>query len=410
MHTQSVAGSTSLRALDALNFFLADVRDGVGPYLAIYLLASRSWSAGDIGIAMASMSVATLLAQTPAGALVDAVAARRLLMGLASTVVAVACVMMTWFEGLWPVVIAQAMIGVAVAVLAPGVAAITLGLVGYRGLSRRTGRNEAFNHAGNIAAAVCAGLIGHYVAREGIFYLVAVFALFSVVSIACVKPDEIDVRLARGEQAGHDEGPGRLAALLADRRVLVLAAAVTLFHFANAAMLPLVGQYLSLGRNSAASLYMSACIIVAQLVMIPVAVAAGRLAERWGRRPVFMIGFAALPLRGVAYALSDHPVWLVAVQMLDGIGAGVFGVLIVLMVSDLTRGTGRFNVTQGALATATGLGAAASNLSAGFIVERFGYGATFCMLAGVAAVALSVFALGVPETATPVVAGPTHTR
>lgn len=384
-----------------MNFFLADVRDGVGPYLAIYLLASKSWSAGDIGIAMSAMGLATLVAQTPAGALIDAVKARRALMAGASIMVAVACVVMTRFDGLVPIVMAQAMIGVAVAVLAPGVAALTLGMVGYKRFSGRTGRNEAFNHAGNVAAAICAGVIGHFIAREGIFYLVAVFALFSVASILAMRPVDIDPNLARGHDdadTGDQANGSKLAALLADRRVLMLTAAVTLFHFANAAMLPLVGQYLSLGKSSGASLYMSACIIVAQLVMIPVAIGAGRLADIWGRRPVFLIGFAALPLRGMAYALSDHPVWLIAVQVLDGVGAGIFGVLIVLVVSDLTRGTGRFNLTQGAIATAVSLGAAISNLSAGFVVDAVGYAATFCVLAAIALVALAVFAWGMPET------------
>lgn len=398
------ASPRSLRALDAMNFFLADVRDGVGPYLAIYLLASKSWSAGDIGIAMSAMGIATLIAQTPAGALIDAVNARRALMAASSLMVAVACVVMTRFDGLVPIVMAQAMIGAAVAVLAPGVAALTLGMVGYKGFSRRTGRNEAFNHAGNVAAAICAGLIGHFIAREGIFYLVAVFALFSVASIIAMRPRDIDPGLARGHEGSQSEpaggvGEGKLAALLADRRVLMLTAAVTLFHFANAAMLPLVGQYLSIGKSSGASLYMSACIIVAQLVMIPVAIWAGRVADLWGRRPVFLIGFAVLPLRGVAYALSDHPAWLIGVQVLDGIGAGIFGVLVVLMVSDLTRGTGRFNVTQGAIATAVSLGAAISNLSAGFVVDAVGYAATFCVLAAIAVAALVVFAWGVAETA-----------
>lgn len=398
-HASTDASSQSRRALDALNFFLADVRDGVGPYLAIYLLASRSWSAGDVGVAMSAMGIATLIAQTPAGALVDAINARRALMALSAFAVAAACVAMTWFHGLWPIVAAQAVIGIAVSVLAPGVAALTLGMVGYRGLSARQGRNQAFNHAGNITAAVCAGLIGHYIAREGIFYLVAVFALFSVFAILRVRPRDVDPQLARGESDGGDPAPvGRLSAVLADRRVLMLTAAVTLFHFANAAMLPLVGQYLSIDRNSGASLYMSACIIVAQMVMIPVALGAGRLAERWGRRPVFLIGFAALPLRGIAYTLSDNPLWLVAVQMLDGVGAGIFGVLIVLVVSDLTRGTGRFNVTQGAVATAISLGAALSNLCAGFVVDATGYAMTFGLLAMVALAALVVFALGVPET------------
>ena len=145
---------------------------------------------------------------------------------------------------------------------------------------------------------------------------------------------------------------------------------------------------------------MSACIIVAQLVMIPVALAASRLAASWGRKPVFLIGFAVLPVRGLLYCLSINPFYLVAVQLLDGIGAGIFGVVSVLVVADLTKGTGRFNLTQGALATATGVGAGLSNLVAGFVVKGAGFDAGFIMLAAIAAVGTVFFALVMPETRT----------
>ncbi len=163
-------------------------------------------------------------------------------------------------------------------------------------------------------------------------------------------------------------------------------------------MLPLVGQQLSEGKASGASLYMSACIIVAQLVMIPVASLAGQFASSWGRRAIFLIAFAVLPIRGVLYTLSDNPYFLVSVQVLDGVAAGIFGVLWVLIVADLTKGTGRFNFVQGAIGTATGIGASLSTLIAGFIVKAAGYDAAFLTLAGIAGVALFVFGLAMPET------------
>jgi MFS family permease len=186
--------------------------------------------------------------------------------------------------------------------------------------------------------------------------------------------------------------------LLARPELLIFALAVTLFHFANAAMLPLAGQLLSTGKTTGASLYMSACIIAAQLVMIPVAALAGTFADRWGRKPVFLIGFAALPIRGCLYTFSDDPVYIVMVQLLDGIGAGIFGVLWVTVVADLTKGTGRYNVTLGAIATAQSIGAALSNLAAGYVVQLWGYPTAFLSLAGVAAMALFLFYWAMPET------------
>ncbi len=186
--------------------------------------------------------------------------------------------------------------------------------------------------------------------------------------------------------------------MLAHREILIFALSVTLFHFANAAMLPLAGHLLWQGKATGASLYMSACIIAAQLVMIPVAVFAGAQADRWGRKPIFLIGFGVLPIRGFLYTLCDDPFFIVAVQLLDGIGAGIFGVLWVTVVADLTKGTGRYNLTLGAIATAQSIGAALSNVVAGYVVNAWGYYAGFLMLAGIAACALTIFYWSMPET------------
>lgn len=396
----------SLRGLDALNFFLADVRDGLGPYLGIYLLATHNWDAASIGVAMSASTFAGVVAQTPAGWLIDRLRQKRFLIAICSLIIAVGCVAMVIKTNMTSVIFSQIVIGVAAALIAPAVAAVTLGLVGHRRLERRVGRNEAFNHAGNVAAAALAGLLGHYVGREYIFYLVAAMAVASIVSILFVNGSEINHDVARGaaekptdsKQQPDKSDVSSIKALFKDRRVLIFAVAVTLFHFANAAMLPLVGQTLADGKDTGASLYMSACIITAQLVMIPVSAYAGRAAGTRGRKPVFLIAFLALPLRGVLYTMSDNPYFLVSVQILDGVAAGIFGVLMLIIIADLTRGTGRFNLAQGAIGTAVGLGASLSNVVAGYVVNRAGYDAGFLMLSGVALIALLIFWFFVPET------------
>lgn len=395
----------SLRALDFLNVFLADVRDGVGPYLGIYLKSSHNWNPAEIGMATAASSIATVIAQTPAGALIDRLRQKRMLIVVAAVVVSIGCMSIALLPA-FPVIIAcQVLIGGAAAVFPPAIAAITLGLVGHRRLDRRVGRNQSFNHAGNLLAAALAGLIGQFVAPKGIFFLVAVMAIGSAISVLMIREKEIDHELARGatddeeddRQEHHLEG---ILQLLSDRRILFFALAVILFHFANAAMLPLVGQLLARGGQGTGidgTVYMSACIIIAQLVMIGSANIAGRLAEA-GRKRVFLISFVVLPIRGVLYTVWHNPFFLVSVQILDGVAGGIFGVVSILMVADLTKGTGRFNLTQGMLATSVGIGASLSNVLAGFVAKNAGYNASFLMLAAIATLALAVFWFLVPET------------
>jgi predicted MFS family arabinose efflux permease len=394
----------SLRSLDFLNIFLADVRDGVGPYLAIYLQASRGWNPANIGLAMSAMGIATVVAQTPAGAIIDRLRHKRLAIMFAAVLVAVGCVAIVNSPTLSVIIAAQALIGVAAAIFPPAIAAITLGMVGHKRLDRRVGRNESFNHAGNVMAAALAGIIGHYIAREGIFYLVAAMAIASIIAVWQIRERDIDPDLASGKSTEAVEAKAlpqkqnsSITLLFGDRRLLFFALSAVLFHFANAAMLPLVGQKLADGKATGASLYMSACIIAAQLVMVPVSTWAGRVAHS-GRKPIFLLAFAVLPIRGVLYSFSANPYFLVAVQLLDGIGAGIFGVVSVLIIADLTKGTGRFNLTLGAVATAVGIGASLSNLLTGLIVQRAGYDAGFLSLAAIAVAALVVFWQFVPET------------
>ncbi|WP_312772795.1 MFS transporter [Pseudomonas rhodesiae] len=388
-------------SLDSLNFFLADVRDGLGPYLAIYLLAVHKWDPASIGVVMTLAGIAALLTQGPAGALIDRTRSKRAVIAVAALLVTGSCVLLPFVSSFSLVALTQAASAVAASVFAPAISAISLGITGPRAFTRRTGRNETFNHAGNAVAALLAGGLAYLFGPVVVFYLMAFMALASIVAVSCVSAAAIDHEVARGFDPAHHhdhEQPSGIKVLLSNRPLLLFAICCALFHLANAAMLPLVSQKLSQINLHMATPLTSACIVAAQVVMVPMAWLVGSKADVWGRKPLLILGFVILPLRGVLYTLSNDPYWLVAVQMLDGIGAGIFGALFPVIVKDLTQGTGRFNVSLGALSTVFGLGAALSNSLAGFVVQQAGYNAAFLTLAGVAAVALALLWLAMPET------------
>ena len=397
------------RSLDALNFFLADVRDGLGPYLAVYLLSMQHWNEAQIGIVMSIGGLAGIVAQTPAGALIDVTRAKRGLVALAAAVVTAGTLLFVLLPSFWPVAILQAVVHATAAIFVPAVAAISLGIVGHSRFARRTGRNEAFNHAGNVCAAALAGGTAYLWGPAVVFYLLAAMALGSIASALMIPARTIDHALARGlddeGQGGHDH-PSGFQILLACRPLLVFAACAVLFHLANAAMLPLVGQKLALQDRNLGTTLMSACIVAAQAVMVPMAMLVGAKADSWGRKRLFLAGFLILPIRGVLYTLSDDPYWLVAVQLLDGVGAGLYGALLPLIVSDLMQGTGRFNVALGAASAAQGIGASLSTAIGGIVVVNYGYSPAFLTLAAIATAGLSLFWFAMPETLTMKGAGP----
>jgi len=235
-----------------------------------------------------------------------------------------------------------------------------------------------------------------------VFWVLAVMAASSVAATLRIPRDAIDHDVARGMDHAPGEPhtePSRITVLLHNRRLMIFGAAVVAFHFANAAMLPLVGQLLALHNKDVGTALMAVCIIAAQVVMVPVAYLAGAKADSWGRKPIFLTGFAVLAVRGFLYTLSGNSYWLVGVQLLDGVGAGIFGALFPLVVQDVTHGTGRFNVSLGAITAATGIGAAVSNLVAGSIVVAAGYNAAFMSLGAIAGAGLALYLFAMPETA-----------
>jgi MFS family permease len=392
----------SLRGLDGLNFLMADVQGGLGPYLSVFLKGSEHWGAGQIGLVMAVGSIATAVCQVPAGLLVDSLRIKRTLVAVSGLLIAASCLLIGYFPALGTVIAAQVTLGAASAVIAPALAALSLGIVGQRLLPARISRNEGFNHGGNFVAASLAGGLGQYVGFQWIFYLVCLFAMGSAAVCLLIDPREIDHERARGgESAAPDGTQGALPFrdLLRRRDLLVFLASVVLFHFGNAAMLPLAGQVLAQKHPGSDALALSVCIIAAQLVMIGVAWAVGRaMRAGFGRKTIFLIALAVLPVRGVLFSFVDFPAGVVAIQLLDGVAAGIFGVISVIIAADLMEGTGRFNLAQGLVALSVGIGAGLSNLVSGAVVQRFGYPAGFLSLAAVAVCALVFFLVLMPET------------
>ncbi|MGD0530506.1 MAG: MFS transporter [Polyangiaceae bacterium] len=388
----------TLRGLDGLNFLLADVQTGVGPFVAIYL-AGYGWNEERVGLALTVGGIAGILAQTPAGAVVDSLRSKRALVGVAVAALAAGALLIALRPSFWPVMGAQVFIGSTSSVLVPAICAMSLGIVGRAAFDARQGRNQTFNSGGNVTAAVSMGLLGYLVSNRSIFFFVAALSVPTILVLLLIRPAEIDHELARGASDGDKGGqPDSVWVLFKDRPLVIFLVCAVMFHFANAAMLPLLGEMLAKGRGRASMLFMSACVVTTQLVITLISSWSGRRAGTWGRKPLLLIAFGVLPVRGVLYTLTSNTALLVTIQILDGVGAGIFGVVSVLVIADLTRGTGRFNLTLGAITTAVGIGAALSQAIAGSIVHRLGSNAGFLFLAGVASAAFAILHFFMPET------------
>ncbi len=391
-------------SLDVMNFLLADVRGALGPYLNVFLVTQQHWSQSEVGLVTTIGGLLGLAVQTPIGAAIDETRTKRGAIILALAVLAVGATVIFALPTFWPVAIANTLMAVVGDVFGPAVAALTLGLYARKRLARRIGRNSAYDHAGNVGIAIAAAAVGYAFSQRAVFLLVPVFAVLAGVAVLSIPAAAIDYDRARDLREDTDAvETAAIAAgysiLFKSRPLVVFGLCVMLFHLANAALLPLVGQKLAAAHPKEATAMMSACIIAAQLVMLPIALLVGRTADMWGRKPLFLAGFAILPIRAVLYTVSDNSVWLIGVQVLDGVGAGIFGALTPLVIADIMRGTGRYNLAQGAIATVQGIGASLSGLAAGVIVDRFGYGAAFLAAGGAALTAFVVFALRMPETA-----------
>jgi len=388
----------SSRALDWFVFFLADVQTGFGPFIAVYL-TTQKWTQAEIGLVLSVNGVIALLGQVPGGALVDWARSERLVAGLAVTAIgASALAYAAW--SIFPVVLFAAVLQAgASCVLGPAIAAISLGLVGRTEISRRLGRNARFASIGSGLAAAGMGACGYFLSSRSVFFVTLFLTIPTIVSVALIRAEEINPELAHGADATvNEEGKKSLLALAKNRPLMDFALVLLMFQFANAAMLPLLGSFITTQSSTLAPAVIAACMVVPQIVVATLSPSIGVRAQTWGRRPLLLVGIGALVVRTLLFASVHDPHLLVLVQILDGISASVFGVLVPLIVVDVTYGSGHFNVAQGIVGTATGIGASISMLFAGYVADRAGSSAAFLALGIVATAAFSLVWFTMPET------------
>ena len=379
------------RPLEALNFFMADMQAGIGPFLGVFLLA-HGWRNGSIGSVMTAGAMAGVLMTTPAGALVDASHHKRWLVALPGLCTVLASAVILHAQSLWAVTLSLVATAIAGAAIGPAVNGITLGIFRQAGFNHQNGRNQACNHAGNAVGAGLSGLLGCKFGLPAVFWLAVAFALASILSVLMIPQDAIDDRAARGlrDDSGSERASG-VRVLLECRPLLILAASLALFHLGNAAMLPLYGMAVVSAKQGDPAGFVAETIVVAQATMVVAAIVAMRMAETRGYWIVLLISFAVLPIRGLIAAYLIRSWGVFPVQILDGIGAGLQSVAVPGLVARILNGTGRVNVGQGAVMTAQGIGASLSPAIGGWLAQWSGYPVAFATLGALAVGSLMIW-------------------
>lgn len=402
-HREAAALAPSQRSqigVDWFSFFVADVQMGFGPFLTVYLTTEK-WTNADIGLVFTVGSVIGLIGQLPGGAFVDAVRRERLLASLAMIAIGVSAFSIAVWPQFSAVLFAQLLHSAASVIIGPALAAISLRLVGHNLIGERLGRNAGFASAGSVVAAAAMGACGYYLSSQAVFYVSASMVIPALIALQMVSPKDLHRHaIARTKPAEYHFGAA-VAELAKNRALLILSATVCLFHLANAAILPLVANLITLRTSDQATALVALCIIGPQIVVALASPYVGRWADRHGRRPLLLIGLGSLPVRATLLSFSSDPSVLVAIQVLDGISAAALGVLVASSVADVTRESGNFNLALGVTGMAMGAGSAISTALGGIVAYRFGVATAFMMLSVIGLLAFVVFALFMPETRHP---------
>jgi MFS family permease len=383
--------------LDGLNFFTAAVQAGFGPFIAVWL-TQNGWSLTELGLALSIGTLAALIGQLPGGILVDQI--HRKNRPAAGALIALgASALLLCLAPTRPVVWgAQIAHGLASCVMTPAIAAVTLSVCGHDSFSERLGQNTRYASLGNAASAALLGAAASTFSEQAVFLVTAGFVVPALIALLmirtsdCVDPAEDHSALRHPSEREHPPWQ-----IFGEPALHIFAVAVVLFQLANAALLPLALNGLT-REGGASGFVVSATIVAPQIITALFAPWAGALAQRIGRRPVLMVGFAAVPLRALLFAILPGALPLTVFQALDGVSAAVFGLMLPLIAADLTQRTGYLNLAIGALGLASGLGATFSTVIAGWIGDHFGNPITFLVLAAAGAAAVLLLLLAMPET------------
>lgn len=389
----------SLRGLDWLNFFVANFQTGFGPFISVYL-TGVGWTQGAIGVALSAGSIAGMVSQIPGGILVDAVRKKRAAAAAAIVGIMMSALLIALWPALLPISLAEILHAFGSSVLGPAIAALSLALVGHGALGERLGRNARYLAIGNAFAAGLMGTFGYYVGERAVFLLTAALAIPALAALEMIRSADLSTAKigARPKPPPKREDTGWSWRFLKDRRLLAYSVCASLFQLANAAMLPIAAGLVTKRAGSEASLVIAACIVAPQAVTAAISPWAGRAAETWGRRPILLLGFGALPIRGMLLAGIADPYLMIVIQLLDGLSAAALGVLSPLIVADITRDSGQYTTALGVVGLAIGGGATLSTTVAGLVADHFGGPTTFLALAGIGLCATLLVWTLMPET------------
>jgi len=381
----------SLQALCLTSFFIADVRDGLGPFLGIFL-TQRHWQPDDIGLLMTAGGVAGLLATLPAGFITDASKNKRLILALLCVLITGTTLLLWLSQANAVVAFSQIVSGICAAFVGPLITGITLGLTGQKGFSAQMGKNEAFNHGGNFITALIAGGIAWYWGIGGIFILMTCTMLLTLIALTGIRSSDIDDNAARGLESGASAQVPDFSVLAKNKPLLITGLTLLLFHLANAALLPMLSMRVAAAPGAVnPGLYAAATVIISQLVMIPVAIwTAGRI-DRVGYWRLIMLALLVMPVRAALAASSAAPLMMVPVQILDGVAAGVLGVVVPSFIVVLLRGNGHVNAGQSVVMLMQGAGAAMSPALTGMIAGHYSFATAFSVLSMIALTALLIW-------------------
>lgn len=381
----------SLQALCLTSFFIADVRDGLGPFLGIFL-TQRHWQPDDIGLLMTAGGVAGLLATLPAGFITDASKNKRLILALLCVLITGTTLLLWLSQANAVVAFSQIVSGICAAFVGPLITGITLGLTGQQGFSAQMGKNEAFNHGGNFITALIAGGIAWYWGIGGIFILMTCTMLLTLIALTGIRNSDIDDNAARGLESGASAQVPDFSVLAKNKPLLITGLTLLLFHLANAALLPMLSMRVAAAPGAVnPGLYAAATVIISQMVMIPVAIwTAGRI-DRVGYWRLIMLALLIMPVRAALAASSAAPLMMVPVQILDGCAAGVLGVVVPSFIVVLLRGNGHVNAGQSVVMLMQGVGAAMSPALTGMIAGHYSFATAFSVLSVIALTALLIW-------------------